>query len=238
MDSSNPSAKTLSKVDKARFYIQLANSCLLEGDPTEALRHLNAARNITESLPELFHSYALAYYAKKNIPLAHESAVTAVKMNPQSAESNNTLGKILMDMGKLDAAAPYLKKAALIPTNKEAFKAWTSLGIIAYRRNKSQEALESLDKAIEDAPDAACIAYYYRGHLNLKKAKWQDAVSDYTLASKRFCAKFSDARYALAIAYQKSGQYDLARKTLVEVQKMYPNTKVASQAVETLKTLP
>jgi hypothetical protein len=52
------------------------------------------------------------------------------------------------------------------------------------------------------------------------------------------CGSFSDAHLALAMAYERSGQYELARKKYLEIQQIFGNTEVADRAIERLKDIP
>jgi TolA-binding protein len=95
-----------------------------------------------------------------------------------------------------------------------------------------------LNRAVLDAPNQACIALYYRGHIKLREAKFDEAIHDYDQATRKTCAKFGEAHLALGIAYEKNRQFELARKTFLEIQKRYPNTKLAEQALDQLRYLP
>ena len=95
-----------------------------------------------------------------------------------------------------------------------------------------------LNHAIQDAPTQACIAYYYRGNIRLKKSQMNEAISDYAQATKKLCARFEEAHLALGLAYQQNQQYDLARKTFLEIEKRYPNTQIAERAIDQLRYLP
>jgi TolA-binding protein len=95
-----------------------------------------------------------------------------------------------------------------------------------------------LDHAVLDAPGRSCIAHYYLGHIRLKEARISDAIKEYDDSTKKLCVKFKDGMLALGLAYQKNKQYQSARKTFLEIQKRYPNTQLAEQAMDHLKYLP
>lgn len=242
----------LSHVERSRMYVEVANAALLEGDPTGALEQLIKAEEEDNSLPELHHSKALAYAAKGDAVTALASAKRAVKIKPDYSDANNTYGKLLIDAGRYEEALEPLMRAANDPINREAYKAYTNIGILQYRRGRMSLAREALDKAIQGAPDLACVAYYYRGHVHLKQASTAsgksrmspharevgEAVADYGKASKKYCGNFSEAHLALGIAYEQSRQYQLAREKYLDIQKRYPESKVAEQAMNHLRTLP
>jgi Tfp pilus assembly protein PilF len=228
----------LSHQERARMFVEIANGALMEGDAVGALQQLAKAEAEDENLPELHHSRALAYIAKHDSTAAIMAAKKAVEIKPDYPEANNTLGKLLLDAGKYKEALLYLKIAAANHLYRDVYKASTNIGIIKYRLNELLQAESSFDRAIQGAPDRACVAYYYRGHIQLKRSHFKEAINDYEQATKKYCAKFGDGHLALGIAYEQSRQYLMARKTFVELQKLYPNTKLAEQAVERLKNLP
>jgi Tfp pilus assembly protein PilF len=218
--------------------VEVANGALVEGDPTGALQNLARAELEDSTLPELYHTRALAYHSKHDLKAAIEAASQAVKLKPDYSDANNTLGKILIDVGRYETAIPYLEAASHDPLNRQAYKAWTNLGIVKYRQGDYSKSEAYLNKAIENASNLACVAYYYRGHIRMRQARIVDAIKDYDIATRKLCTGFGDADLALGVAYQRSQQYLKARKTFLEIQKRYPNTKIAEQALNQLKDLP
>jgi Tfp pilus assembly protein PilF len=233
-----PKRKELNRTEKARLLVQVANGALREGDPTGALEALISAEAEDDRLPELHHSKALAYFTKHNLKAALDSASTAVALKRDYSDANNTLGRLLMEAGRYDEAETPLKAAANDAVYRDAFKAWTNLGILKYRLNQPIQSESFFDRAIQESPNQACIAYYYQGHIKLKENRFQEAIQSYDRATRKFCAGFGEAHLALGLAYRQSKKYDLARKKFVEVQKLYPNTKLAEQALNQLKYLP
>jgi Tfp pilus assembly protein PilF len=230
--------RELTKTERARMFVQIANGALVEGDPTGALHNLLKAEEEDANLPELYHSKALAYYGKHDLDSALHAVRKAILIKPNYAEANNTFGKLLIDAGKYEEAEKPLKVAANDALYRDSYKAWINLGILKYRRNDLVQSELYLNHAIQDAPSQACIAYYYRGHIRLKDQKLNEAIRDYSQATKKLCAHFGEAHVALGLAYKQNQQIDLARKTFLEIQKRYPNTRFAEQAMEHLRYLP
>jgi Tfp pilus assembly protein PilF len=228
----------LTSEGRARLLLQIANAALIENDPTGALETLMRAENEDPDMPEIYHSEALAYYAKNDFQTALQRVQKAVKMAPRYSDANNTLGKILVDLGRYDEAIAPLQRAAREPLYREAFKAYTNLGILYYRKGDLDKARSSFEQAITAGHDQACIAYYYRGHLKLREARYSDAIRDYTQATKKMCGGFADAHLAIGITYKRTKQYDLARRTFLQIEQRFPNTKAADEAVSLLRALP
>jgi Tfp pilus assembly protein PilF len=233
------STQKVTPEEKAMMLIQAASGAIQEGDAISALQYLNQAeRTGGEDLAELHHVRAIAYYMKKDTKTALESEKKAIELNPDFSAANNTYGKLLLDAGRVHEAEKYLKLAAKDPLYREAFKANTNLGILYYRNGNHSESMARLNKAIEESPSTACVAYYYRGHLNLQIGNFKKAAKDYDKATQRICGGFADAHLALGIAYARDKQYDKARKKFLDVKSIFPDTKVAEQAMEQLRYLP
>ncbi|MCM2277718.1 MAG: tetratricopeptide repeat protein [Oligoflexia bacterium] len=224
--------------ERAQLFLQMGSTALLEGDPTGALENLFEARRLGLDSAELRHGLALAYHAKGEAQAALDEARRAVAMKPGLSEANSTLGKLLMDHGRNDEALPYLRKAAKDPLYRESFKPLTSIGIIHYRKGELSQSRLHLDRAIQSARTSACVAYYYRGHLNLRESRPTDAIHDYEMASKNVCAGFGDAHVALALAYEKLRENEKARKKFLEIQQLFPSTPYSAQAIAHLQNLP
>jgi Tfp pilus assembly protein PilF len=230
--------KTLTSEDRVKLYVDMGNSSLVDGDPTGALESFKQAEAIDDSVPELNHSLALTFYLKRDLKTALHYAQRAVQKKSNYTNANTTLGKIYLELGMLDQASEPLNQAAHDPLNREAYKAWTSLGILEERKGNLDSADAMYSQAIQSDGSNSCLAYFYRGNLRLQKKQTSEAIRDYTLASQKFCAKFGDAFLALGQAYQQSRQYDLARKTYLEVVQRYPDSPLANKAIEQLRFLP
>ncbi len=236
--SSLPPQKELTHTERASKLLEIANGALAEGDSTGALQTLIKAEQEDATLPEIYHSKALAFFSKHDVTSAIANAQKAVKMKFDYSDANNTLGKLFIETGKYDTAIPYLLNAAQDPLYRDTYKAWTNLGILKYRQGYYQQSKEFLDQAILANPLKSCIAYYYRGHIGLKDLQITTAIENYTQATKKFCTSFGDAYLALGLAYQQNRQYDSARKAFLAIQTLYPNTLLADQAIDYLKYIP
>ena len=224
--------------DRAMLLVDIANGALVEGDSTGALAKLVEAERIDSSVPELHHSKALAFFAKRDYASAVDSARRAVSLNPEYADAQNTLGKLLLDTGRLAEAEVYLRKSAEDKLYRGSFKSRANLGILYYRRGEYDRSEKELSKAIDEAPSVACISHYYRGHIFLRRKEVKKALQDYRESVKNVCGGFADAHYALAEALARDGQVDEARKKYVEVTRIFQGTDVAERAVKRLQELP
>lgn len=232
--------KELSKSERARLFVEIANQSLLERDFTGSLQSLAQAEQLDESLPEIYHTKSLVYFAKKELSRSIEHARKAIALKPNFSDAHNTLGKLLMDAGSSDAAEieKHFKQAAEDPFYRDAFKAHTHLGLLHFKRFDFEKAKKHFEKAVNEAPLQACIAYYYLGQIELDRENFQESIQNYQKASGRFCSKFEDAHLALGMVYEKNRQFVQARKKYLDIQQIFPRTKTAQQAMERMSHLP
>jgi len=227
--------------EKARMYLEAAVAAKAEGDITGALQYVNEAEQLDDSLPELHHLKAIVLNQKRERALAIQSVRRALELRPKYSDAMNTLGRFLMDDGKASSiheAEKWLKTAASDLLYRDAWKPRTNLGIIHYRRGEDVKAMEQLNKAVAASPLHACVAHYYIGHIRLKTGSFLEAARSYDRATQKFCAGFADAHLAEGVALERGRDYDKARKKFLEVTKTFPNTSVADQAMNRLKSLP
>ncbi len=230
--------KNLTSEQRAAMIVDSAEGAINEGDPTGALHVLLEAEKLAPNMPRLHLARGLAMYAKKDITAAIIHTRRAVELSKRYPEAWNTLGKFLMEVGGTEEAETYLIQAAAEPLFRSSFKAHTNLGILYYRQGKYTKARDHFDRAVIDSAENACIAHFYRGHLHTRKGDVRSSIRDYGLATRGMCASFSDAHIALALALEKDGRTDAARRKYLEIQKFFPNSKVADQAMDRLRNLP
>jgi Tfp pilus assembly protein PilF len=175
---------------------------------------------------------------KQDFPHALTSIKKFIEMQPKNSDGQLTYGIILMELGKPTEAREPLLAAATDPLYERASQAQTNLGILYYRQGDTKEAETWFDKAIGESPATACVAYYYRGHIRLKESNFKEAAESYQHSTQQFCGAFGEGFLALGITYQHLNDFANARKTYLEVQKRFPNTKLAEQAMERLRKLP
>lgn len=224
---------------RMRAYLDAATVALNGNDLPGALSYAREAEKLDPSNAGVQHLKALIFAARGERPTALMYARKAVSLDPTSSGASNTLGKLLVDDGKESEAEPYLLLAARDPVNREAYKAWTNLGIAYYRQGKYAKSTEAMDHAIMEAPLVACVAFYYRGHIEMAQSKLRAAIHDYDSSTRKYCADFADGKLALGLAYERDHQYDKARRTYIEVlDRFKDNTQVADQATHHLKYLP
>jgi type IV pilus assembly protein PilF len=224
--------------ERAQLMVEAANGSLIEGDPIGALQFLTQAEKVDPNFAPIYHAKALAFASRKDFAQALVEMKHSVDLDPENPYALNTYGKFLIDAGRLDEAEAPLLKAGDNATFRESYKANTNLGILYYRRNDFEKSAARFQRAINDDPANSCIAYYYQGHIAVRRSKLAEAEALYRRATEKQCAAFADAHLALGMMYERQGKVDLARKKYVELDQNFPEAKAADAARERLKKLP
>ncbi len=223
--------------ERAQLLIEAANGSLQENDPIGALQFLEQAETLDEKYAPIYHAKGLAYAVRKDFPSALREMKKSVDLDPENSYALNTYGKFLLDAGRLEEAEPPLLKAGNNPIFRESYKANSNLGILYYRKNDMDRSDARFQKAINDDPIKSCIAYYYRGHIQVKKGKIAEAEKLYERATQKQCAAFADAHLALGMMYERQSKNDDARKKYLEIKQNFPESKSSEAAMERLKHL-
>jgi Tfp pilus assembly protein PilF len=224
--------------ERAQLLIEASNGSLMEGDPIGALQFLARAEELDPKYPPIYHAKAMAYQYRKDFPAALREMKKSIDLDPENPYAQNTYGKFLLDAGRLDESEPLLMKAGDNPTFRESFKANTNLGILYYRKNDFDRADLRFQRAINDDPADSCIAYYYRGHLLVRKNQISEAEKYYERSTQKQCAAFADGHLAVGMMNERLGKLDEARKKYLEIRQNFPGTKAAETAMERLKKIP
>lgn len=170
-------------------------------------------------------------YAKKN----YEEAIS---FDPKNPFLYNELGKIEFQLGNLKNARENFKKAQeLAPFYLEPK---IQLSLLLEAEGKSEEAILELENLTLDFPSAPEL-FYQLGNLYLRKENLEKAIENYYKAISLF-PNFSNARFSLAIALEKKGEFSLALEQLKIVESLNPENWVVKNKIreieEKIKSLP
>lgn len=133
------------------------------------------------------------------------------------------------------------KTASLaINNNPKFYKNWVNLGDIYNTylalgiEGAYSNALSSYNKALELSPNNPNIIFSI-GTLNYKKADYNQAVKDFEKAVS-INSTYFDARYLLALSYQKVGENTKAREQLNLLDSVFPNNKIIKDALASISS--
>ena len=238
LSSCASSTGTLSKKDRIDRLLDIAGAAIADNDAITALETLNQVQSMDDSVPREHHLYALAYLSKNETAMAEQSARRALKLDPVFSAAQNTLGKILLDQGRLNEAESVLKSAANNILFREAYLAKTSLGILYYRKMDFKNSELWLQRAIAENGPVTCLAYYHLGRTQLEQKNIDKALRSFNLASKGSCGGLTEAHIAVGKTLLRQKKYDQARAKFIEIQRLFPGSETSEQATEIIRGIP
>jgi Flp pilus assembly protein TadD len=162
----------------------------------------------------------------------------SLRLNPQYSSAKNTLGKILMDLGKFTEAEGWLRQAASDLLNREADRAKLNLGILNQKTLKADLAEYWFNRVIEERTSLACLAHFQLGRMQIEKNELSKAERNFRLAAKGSCSGLSEPHLAIGQVLSRQRRYEEARAKYVEIQRIFAGTDASEKALEQLRALP
>ncbi|MGL4533523.1 MAG: tetratricopeptide repeat protein [Fusobacteriaceae bacterium] len=130
-----------------------------------------------------------------------------------------------INMDHLEMPAP--KNEARSEKNlntKENEKRFFNLGILSHEKGRYSEAVIQFEKISQNSRDYD--TYFYLGDSYFKNEKYQKSIENYNkyLQSQEMNIKKAEARYNLAVSYDKLGNKKEAENALKKVIELFPGT--------------
>lgn len=140
----------------------------------------------------------------------------ALALDPESASANYNLGAALARLGEFEEAEQYLRTALATQPDTRTL---TGLGIVVWQRDRPDEAIGYLERAI--AADAGNAAAYDRlGTIQVQQGRLEDAAATYRrLVRNRPSAA---AHRELAAVLARLGRTDEANRELARAEALSP----------------
>ena len=135
------------------------------------------------------------------------------------AETDNDVGVVLMDEGKIPEAIDHFEQALRINPNYAV--AHNSLGVALLQAGKTEEAIEHFQQALRIKPDHAG-AHYNLGSALQQTGRIQDAISQYEQAVQ-INPNLADAHYKLGNALFQEGKIEDAIGHYEQAQHIKPD---------------
>ncbi|KAF7597667.1 MAG: hypothetical protein CGU28_00830 [Candidatus Dactylopiibacterium carminicum] len=130
---------------------------------------------IENVLKGLLQGAIAAYYAH-NLSEAEKKAFYALEIYPDCGEALNLLGLVYDDLGKLDKAETYLRKAVLVASTEPSIR--FNLGSVLRHQMRISDALHCYEEAISMEPGYAPLLFNY-ANLLASIGRTQEAADFY-----------------------------------------------------------
>lgn len=157
----------------------------------QALEELKAAEKLNPALPRLYYALGLAHQQLGHYKDAIAAFAVEASRSPQDASPLYYLAFVLEADGNAEAAEPHVRDALkLNPQNPEAN---ALLGKILVKQNKSAEALQPLETAVQqDATDPEKRYLLARAYQQLGRR--EDAAREFAAVQKLKAEKLTKDR--------------------------------------------
>jgi len=190
---------------------------LNEGNIEEAIRCFNKAISLNPRYDQALNSLGLAHMMTAKFQEAVKYFEKCLEINPALTETHNYLGVAYQEMGFIDKAEKEFRTALVDEKYKSRDLAYFNLGRLYVIKDRLQEALEYVEKAI-GINSRNVQALNLRGIIYGKLNNFPEAVKSYMQALK-YMPNDVDLNFNLAVAYFENNEY-LEAKIIFE--KIYP----------------
>lgn len=229
--------------DLSRPMVALAMGKIQENDIQGALIELRKAAAANPTDPEVYYTYAMAYWksdkydkAIENIDKAIEYADNIEIEHPgMKSEAYNLKGTILVNQGKYDESVPYFKKALEDEIYQTPEFVLYNLATVYLQKKHLPLAFEYAQKSLERNNHYA-PAWHLISKIYVAQGRPNDAVDALKHAILEFPG-YAEARWDLAGLYLQMGARELAREQLIQVVQLDQGGRYGVMAVEKLKEL-
>lgn len=183
-----------------------------------------ASRNGPQALQKL-QQQALAARCAGDLDRAIARLGQAIRLAPKNAELRNTLGVLLAEAGRSEAAVSAWQLA--IQLQPGCADAWFNLGRHQDARGQAQAAIASLEAAVAARPGWAA-AHHALGCACLNADQRKESIRHLTEAV-RLDPEDAEAHRNLALVLLKQDEYDRAMLHFTEAVKRAPETSTLLQ---------
>ncbi len=190
-----------------RLYKQLRDQAIKfqkEGALSKALEYYQYLLDFGSVDPCIFSNYALILYEFGKYNQAEKLVIKSIEINPEIAESHNTLGNILIELGRLKEAERSFRKA--IKLKPELGDLYNNLGNVLSNMGNLKEAESMTRKAIDINPNFAG-AYSNLGSTLIDLGKLNEAERSLLQAIK-LQSDFAEAYFNLSFIELLKGDYE------------------------------
>ena len=222
VEAANEFIKAISKNPyDANAHIFYGSSLYWLGDIDKALLEYELALKFDSKNPLAFQLMAIAYAWKGEMVEALKYFLEAEKYGPQRSDIKMNLGSVYFSLGNFDKSLFYFRKALKLEPKNPLYN--FQLGALYKRLGRYYDALHYMraasryDRNYEDA-------FFELGTIYEKLADKDKAISSYKRALY-LKPLDSAARFRLAVALLKSGQFKKIEKYLIEAFNLTPKNE-------------
>jgi tetratricopeptide (TPR) repeat protein len=178
---------------------------------------LKVARQITELYPQDYLSlrrYGILLFTSENYTEADSIFARIIDSVNDDPVSYYYRGRIAQQKEEYARAETYYGQAIAVDDTMP--EAWVNLALVRGLMENQEGALATLDSALIYCPADSVQILFYTGIYLTRQEKFAEAIGYYQRVLKASPDNI-DARFNLAAAYERSGQYDEAENSFLEI---------------------
>ena len=208
-------------------HVKLGLSYLREGNRQAARRHLSRAMEIDGRSARAYHGMALLLQVELEYELAEEHYRKALSYDRDYTRARNNYAVFLYDRERYEEAYRQFKEAGEDIDYRNRSQVFFSLGVVANRLGRQEEARQAWEKALALAPRYGLphleLAEYHFGQGNFDMARKHLRAFD-TLEQPQSRSLW----LAVRLAEQRGDRDTVASKGLA-LTKLFPNSDETRQ---------
>ena len=129
---------------RARIRLELASAYFQQGQTHVALDELKQAIAIEPAYADAYNLRGLVYLRLNDLPLASDSFVRALALNPRDADAAHNYAWLLCQQAQYEASEKLFAQAIANPTYAHSAKSWMAQGLCQLRSGQTRAAEASL----------------------------------------------------------------------------------------------
>ncbi|MCR9204615.1 MAG: tetratricopeptide repeat protein [Halobacteriovoraceae bacterium] len=221
---------------KAELYYDYGTGALVKGDYTKALVNLKKAIEIIEEDSRFHNNLGMAYFFKKETTLALKHLNRSIEIDSKNSDARNNLASVYYYLGKFSESKKMYEEILKDLEYNKQFRVYNNLGLIYLREGRNNKAISLFKKAIKDNK-SYCPPHYQLGMISYKSHNYHEAVNRFESASLGSCADNPSPHYHEALSQIQLGEYSKALLKFEEIQKKFPDSNEAKQAVRQINRI-
>ena len=181
------------------------------------------------------YEQAVRNLTENRLALGMAALKEALQLDPENAQYHNTLGLVLLNMGRPLEAQAEFQTAVDLDNNSPDLQ--HNLGIALAQQNRLEDAIAAYKKALTyptyTTPE---VAYYNMGEAYIRLRKPQEARESFQAAIQLEPTMVA-AHYGLGLALSQSGRRDEAKAAFRQARDLDPASPFSELAKNALKQL-
>lgn len=174
-----------------------------------------------------------SYLENEDYEQGLDSAMTAIRENPQDAYANFYAGRFLLALDRIEEARTHLERATVLEPSDADYHFW--LGVACWSLMDFDAERAEYFEALRLDPDHFS-ANLYLGHAYMDQGEWGPALAQYDKVLKDYPYE-PGALYNRAVALLELGRDQEAREALKTFLTYYPDGSMGIQATDMLNGL-